>query len=136
MNKTDYIRSTQTGFVTTLVKTAIITLIVIGGIAALSSCGRVADRDEVVSNDWVGIVMKTGRKLTIKNTDSLGVLRGDTVTVFYMEGHEGEPGYYYIANVPEPACDTISVDMYIDGKDTIYEKFEAWNVVLDRRIRK
>jgi hypothetical protein len=120
----------------TFIKAAILTIIVVGAIASLSSCGRVADRDEVVSNDWVGIVMKTGRKLTIKNTDSLGVLRGDTVTVFYMEGHEGEPGYYYIANVPEPACDTIVTEMYIDGKDTIYEKFEAWNVVLDRRIRK
>ena len=136
MNKTDYIRSTQTGFVTTLVKAIVITVLVIGAMAALSSCGRVADRDEVLTNDWVGIVMKTGRKLNIKNIDSLGVLRGDTVTVFYMEGCAGEPGYYYIANVPEPACDTISVEMYIDGKDTIYEKFEAWNVVLDRRIRK
>jgi hypothetical protein len=136
MNKTDYIRSTQTGFVTTLVKAAVITLIVLAAIASLSSCERVADREQVFTNDWVGIVMKTGRKLNIKNTDSLGVLRGDTVTVFYMEGHEGEAGYYYIANVPEPACDTIVTEMYIDGKDTIYEKFEAWNVVLDRRIRK
>ena len=135
MKKTDYINGAAS-LGTAIVKASIITLIVLAAIASLSSCGRVADRDEVVSNDWVGIVMKTGRKLTIKNTDSLGVLRGDTVTVFYMEGHEGEPGYYYIANVPEPACDTISVDMYIDGKDTIYEKFEAWNVVLDRRIRK
>jgi len=120
----------------TFIKAAILTIIVVGAIASISSCTRVADKDELVSNDWVGIVLKTGRKLNIKNIDSLGVLRGDTVTVFYMEGCEGQAGYYYIANVPEPACDTISVEMYIDGKDTIYEKFEAWNVVLDRRIRK
>jgi len=136
MNKTDYIRSTQTGFVTTLVKASIITLIVLAAIASISSCERVADRDVVYTNDWVGVVMKTGRKLTIKNIDSLGVLRGDTVTVFYMEGCAGEAGYYYIANTPDIACDTISVEMYVDGKDTIYEKFEAWNVVLDRRIRR
>jgi hypothetical protein len=136
MNKTDYIRSTQTGFVTTLVKAIVITILVIGAIAALSSCERIADKDEIIGNEWVGTVLKTGRKLTVKNIDTLGVLRGDTVTVFYMEGHEGEGGYYYIANVPEPACDTVSLEMYVDGKDTIYEKFEAWNVCLDRRIRK
>ena len=118
----------------TLVKAIIFTIIVIGVIASMSSCGDSVSAGKRVTNEYSATVLKTGRHLTIKNTDSLAVLVGDTVSVFYMESCGGQPGYYYIANVPEPACDTMSVEMYIDGTDTIYEKFEAWNVRLDRRV--
>jgi hypothetical protein len=119
----------------TFVKAAILTIIVVGVIATISSCGdSMSASRRTATNEYSATVLKTGRHLTIKNTDSLAVLVGDTVTVFYMEGCGGEPSYYYIANTPEPACDTMSVEMYIDGKDTLYEKFEAWNVRLDRRV--
>jgi hypothetical protein len=119
----------------TFIKAIILTIIAIGAIASLSSCGdSVSAGKRTATNEYSGTVLKTGRKLTIKNTDSLAVLVGDTVTVFYMESFGPENGYYYIANVPEPACDTVVTEMYIDGKDTIYEKFEAWNVRLDRRV--
>ena len=135
MNKTNYIRSNQPLFMITLVKAIILTILVIGVIASMSSCGdSMSAGRRTATNEYSGTVLKTGRHLTIKNEDSLSVMVGDTVTVFYMEGHEGEGGYYYIANVPEPACDTVVTEMYIDGTDTIYEKFEAWNVRLDRRV--
>ncbi len=136
MNKTDYIRSNQPLFMITLVKAIILTILVIGVMASISSCGdsMSANTGRRVTNDFSATVLKTGRKLTVKNTDSLAVLVGDTVTVFYMEGYSGQPSYYYIANVPEVAADTISIEMYVDGKDTTYEKFEAWNVRLDRRV--
>jgi hypothetical protein len=134
MNKTDYIRSTQTGFVTTLVKAIVITILVIGAIAALSSCERVADRNIHYSNTWRATALKTGRPLTVKNLDSLCVSSGDTVTVFL--GGNGNKQYYYISNTPDIACDTMTMEMLIDGKDTLYEPFEAWNVRLERRIAK
>ena len=120
----------------TFVKAAILTIIVVGAIASLSSCGRIADRDRVVTNEWRATVVKTGRHLTVKNVDSLVVMTGDTVTVFLNDGNNVRPSYYYISNTPETAADTMTMEMYIDGKDTIYEPFEAWNVVLERRIIK
>jgi hypothetical protein len=135
MTKTNYIRSTSPLFVLTVVKAIILTILVIGVMASMSSCGdSMSAGRRTATNEYSGTVLKTGRHLTIKNEDSLSIMVGDTVTVFYMEGHEGEGGYYYIANVPEPACDTVVTEMYIDGTDTIYEKFEAWNVRLDRRV--
>jgi hypothetical protein len=122
------------GLALSLIKAAVLTLIVLGAMASLTSCDRVADRGRVVTNEWQARVLKTNRKITVKNLDSLAVLVGDTVTVFYMD-NLSQPSYY-IANVPEPALDTMSVEMYIDGTDTIYEKFESWNVVLERRVIK
>jgi hypothetical protein len=117
----------------TFIKAAILTIIVVGVIASLSSCGD-PNPGRRVTNQFSGTVLKTGRHLTVVNEDSLAVLVGDTVTVFYMEGYGSKPGYYYIANTPDIASDTMTVEMYVDGKDTIYEKFEAWNVRLDRRV--
>jgi hypothetical protein len=134
MNKTDYIRSTQTGFVTTLVKAIVLTIIVIGAIVSMSSCGDPIDGRRTATNEYSGTVLKTGKHLTIKNIDSLSVMVGDTVTVFYMDGCGSRAGYYYIANTPDIACDTMSVEMIVDGRDTTYEQFEAWNVRLDRRV--
>jgi hypothetical protein len=119
----------------TFVKATILTIIVLGVMATISSCGdSMSAGRRTASNEYSGTVLKTGRHLTIRNTDSLSVLVGDTVSVFYMEGCGGQPSYYYIANTPEAACDTMVTEMYVDGKDTSYEKFEAWNVRLDRRV--
>ena len=119
-----------------MIKAIIITFIVMVAIVSLSSCERVADRNRVVTNQWRGTVIKTGRHISVVNEDSLYLMVGDTVTVFYNPGHSGKPSYYYVANTPDIACDTATTEMYIDGKDTIYEPFEAWNVILDRRIIK
>ncbi len=117
----------------TFVKAAILTIIAVGVIATISSCGDPNPRRRV-TNEFSGTVLKTGRHLTIKNIDSLDVRVGDTVTVFYMDGYGGKSGYYYIVNTPDIACDTMSVEMIVDGRDTSYEAFEAWNVRLDRRV--
>lgn len=117
------------------VKAAILTILVVGAIASMSSCTRVAGEDRY-SNKWRATVLKTGRHITVVNEDSMMVMAGDTVTVFYSEGYSGKPSYYYIANTPDIACDTVTSEMYIDVKDTIYEHFESWNVVLERRIVK
>lgn len=114
-------------------KAVILTIIVIGAIASLSSCTRVAG-DTHYSNEWRGTVLKTGRPLTIKNIDSLCVMAGDTVTVFYMPSNGSQNSYYYISNTPDIACDTMSVEMIVNGKDTSYEQFEAWNVRLEKRL--
>jgi len=119
----------------TFVKAAILTIIVVGVMATISSCGdSVSAGKRTVTNEYSGTVLKTGRHLTIKNIDSLSVMVGDTVTVFYMDGCGSRAGYYYIANTPDIACDTMSVEMIVDGRDTSYEAFEAWNVRLDRRV--
>ena len=119
----------------TFVKAAILTIIVVGVMATISSCGdSVSAGKRTVTNEYSGTVLKTGRHLTIKNIDSLDVRVGDTVTVFYMDGYGGKSGYYYIVNTPDIACDTMSVEMIVDGRDTSYEAFEAWNVRLDRRV--
>ena len=120
------------GLALSLIKAAILTLLVVGAIASMSSCTRVA-QDRGYSNEWRGTVIKTGRPLTVKNIDSLCVVTGDTVTVFLMEPANGT-SYYYIANTPDKAIDTTSIEMYVDGKDTVYSHFEAWNVRLERRI--
>lgn len=117
----------------TFVKATILTIIVLGVMASISSCGDPVNGKRV-TNEYSGTVLKTGRHLTIKNIDSLSVMVGDTVTVFYMEEYGSRPGYYYIANTPDIACDTMSIEMIVDGRDTTYEKFEAWNVRLDRRV--
>jgi hypothetical protein len=118
-----------------LIKASILTVIVLGAMTSLTSCERIADRDNRgYSNEWRATVLKTGRHITVINEDSMMVMMGDTVTVFYNEGYSGKPSYYYIANTPDIACDTVSLEMYVDGKDTSYQHFEAWNVVLDRRI--
>jgi hypothetical protein len=125
------------GLALSLIKAAVLTLIVLVALLSLSSCERVADRgNKGYSNEWRATVMKTGRHITVINQDSMLVMSGDTVTVFYNEGYNGTPNYYYIANTPDIACDTISVEMYIDGKDTIYHHFESWNVILEKRIAK
>jgi hypothetical protein len=113
---------------------AITTFFAILGLMALTSCDRVADRGKTYSNEWRATVLKTGRHITVVNQDSMLVMSGDTVTAFYSEGYNGTPSYYYIANTPDVACDTTSVEMYVDGKDTIYHHFESWNVVLEKRI--
>lgn len=118
----------------TFIKAAILTIIVVGVIASLSSCGNSMSANRRVTNEYSATVLKTGRHLTVVNEDSLAVLVGDTVTIFYMEGYSGKPGYYYIANTPDIASDTMTVEMIVDGRDTTYEKFEAWNVRLDRRV--
>jgi len=117
-----------------LIKASILTVIVLVALLSLSSCERVADRGKTYSNEWRATVMKTGRHITVINQDSMLVMSGDTVTAFYSEGYNGTPSYYYIANTPDVACDTTSVEMYVDGKDTIYHHFESWNVVLEKRI--
>lgn len=118
------------GLALSLIKAAVLTIIVL---TVMTSCERVADSGHRgYSNEWRGTVLKTGRTLTIKNTDSLCVVSGDTVTVFLMDTPTST--YYYIANTPEKAIDTSAIEMYVNGQDTTYEKFEAWNVRLERRI--
>lgn len=123
------------GLALSLIKAAILTIIVVGAIASISSCTRVAGRNERATNEWRATVLKTGRHITVKNTDSLSVMIGDTVTAFLMEPINSN-SYYYISNSPTTACDTSSIEMYVDGKDTTYSRFEAWNVILERRIVK
>lgn len=126
-----------TGLALSLTKAAVITLIALVAIASMSSCTRIADRDNKgYSNKWRATVLKTGRHITVVNEDSMMVMSGDTVTIFYNEGCSGKSSYYYISNTPDIACDTASTEMYVDGKDTIYSRFEAWNVVLEHRIAK
>jgi hypothetical protein len=131
MNRTEFIRSTQTGFVTTLVKAAVITILVIGAIASMSSCTRIAGQ-EPFNTKWRGKVLKTNRTIFVENVDSLPVMMGDTVTVFFTE----IDNKYYISNNPIGAADTSTLEMYVDNNDTIYSRFEAWNVVLERRVCK
>jgi hypothetical protein len=127
-------RTFKTDLALTFIKASILTLIVLVALLSLSSCDRVADRGKTYSNEWRATVMKTGRHITVINQDSMLVMSGDTVTAFYSEGYNGTPSYYYIANTPDVACDTTSLEMYVDGKDTIYHHFESWNVVLEKRI--
>jgi hypothetical protein len=124
----------STSLALSLIKASILTVIVLVALLSLSSCDRVADRGKTYSNEWRATVMKTGRHITVINQDSMLVMSGDTVTAFYSEGYNGTPSYYYIANTPDIACDTINVEMYTDGKDTTYHHFESWNVVLEKRI--
>jgi len=122
------------GLALSLIKATILTILVLGAMASMSSCTRVADRGKTYSNEWRATVLKTGRHITVINQDSMLVMSGDTVTAFYSEGYNGTPSYYYIENTPDVACDTTSLEMYVDGKDTIYHHFESWNVVLEKRI--
>jgi hypothetical protein len=95
----------------------------------MSSCERVADRGRA-TNEWRGTVLKNNKLIIVENVDSLPVMLGDTVTVFYNE----ECHNYYIYNTTEEACDTATTERYIDGADTTYMQFEAWNVRLDKRV--
>lgn len=124
----------QKDFSLTIIKAIILTIIVVGVIASLSSCGDSISGNKKITNMWRATVIKTGRHLTVKNIDSLVVMVGDTVTVFLNDGNNVRPSYYYISNTPETAADTMTMEMYIDGKDTLFEPYEAWNVVLERRI--
>jgi hypothetical protein len=122
----------STSLALSLIKASVLTVIVLG---AMTSCERVADKgNKGYSNQWRATVLKTGRHITVVNEDSMMVMLGDTVTVFYNPGYGNKKSYYYVANTPDIACDTATTEMYIDGKDTIYEPFEAWNVVLEKRI--
>lgn len=126
MNKTF-----KTDFALTLIKAAVLTLLVVGAISSLSSCTRVAGQ-EPFNTKWRGKVLKTNRTIFVENVDSLPVMMGDTVTVFFTE----IDNKYYISNNPIGAADTSTLEMYVDNNDTIYSRFEAWNVVLERRVCK
>jgi hypothetical protein len=115
-----------------LIKASILTLIVLRALVFLSSCSRIADGDRKITNQWRGRIVKNNRLIFVTNTDSLPVLTGDTVTVYLNEN----TNTYYISNNPIGAADTSTVEMYVDNQDTIYSRFEAWNVVLERRIIK
>lgn len=114
-----------------LIKAAILTILIVGAIASLSSCTRVAGENRA-TNQWRGRIVKNNRLIFVMNTDSLPVLMGDTVTVFLNQS----TNEYYISNNPIGACDTSTVEMYVDNQDTTYTRFEAWNVILERRIVK
>lgn len=116
----------------TCIKAIILTLIVLGALLSTSSCTRVADDDTRVTNEWRGRILKNNRLIFVHNTDSLPVLMGDTVTVYLNE----QANIYYISNNPIGACDTSTLEMYVDKQDTIYTRFEAWNVVLEKRTIK
>ena len=120
------------GLALSLIKAAIITILVIGAMASISSCGDSMSAGRRVTNQFRARALKTGRVFTVTNQDSLAVLVGDTVTVFFSENGDN----YYISNNPIGACDTTTTEMYVDGKDTIYSRFEAWNVVLLSRVIK
>lgn len=115
-----------------LIKAAVITLIVLVALLSLSSCERVGGDNRKVTNQWRGRIIKNNRLLFVVNTDSLPVMQGDTVTVYLNE----RSNTYYISNNPIGAADTSTLEMYVDNQDTIYSRFEAWNVVLERRIIK
>ena len=118
------------GLALSLIKAAILTLLIVGAIASMSSCTRMADSDRRTTNQWRGRIIKNNRLLFVTNTDSLPVLMGDTVTVYLNE----RSNTYYISNNPIGACDTSTIEMFVDNQDTIYSKFEAWNVVLEKRV--
>lgn len=120
------------GLALSFIKAAILTLLVVGAIASMSSCTRMADDNRKVTNQWRGRIVKNNRLLFVVNTDSLPVMQGDTVTVYLNERTDT----YYIANNPIGACDTSTLEMYVDNQDTTYTRFEAWNVILERRIVK
>lgn len=124
-------RTFKTDLALSFIKAAILTLLVVGAIASLSSCTRVA-RENRTTNQWRGRIVKNNRLLFVVNTDSLPVMQGDTVTVYLNE----QTDTYYIANNPIGACDTSTLEMYVDNQDTTYTRFEAWNVILERRVCK
>ncbi len=119
--------------VSTLTIGAIFTIffaILIAG--SMSSCTRVADENRVSTNMWRGTVLKKNKLIFVENSDSLPVMVGDTVTVFYSQ----ECNNYYISNNTTEAADTATVEMYVDGVDTTWFNFQAWNVRLDKRVIK
>lgn len=119
------------GLALSLIKAAILTILVVGAIASMSSCTRVAE-EKSLTNQWRARVIKTNRLVFVENTDNLPVMAGDTVTIFLNDAIDK----FYISNNPVGSCDTSINDMYIDNKDTTYIRFESWNVVLDKRICK
>ena len=121
-----------TGLALSLIKAAVLTTIVLVALLSLSSCDRIADDNRKVTNQWRGRIVKNNKLLFVVNTDSLPVMQGDTVTV-YLNEHSNT---YYIDNNPIGAADTSTLEMYVDNQDTTYSRFEAWNVVLERRIVK
>jgi len=111
-------------------KNIIIASTLLIGAIFTSSCERVADRNRKVTNTWRAKIITNGKLLFVENIDSLPVRLGDTVSVFYNEDYDN----YYILNSAAPACDTASVEMFVDGVDTNYIRFEGWNVVLTQRM--
>lgn len=126
MNKTDYIRSNQPLFMITLVKAIIITILVIGAIASISSCERVADKDIRCTNDWRANCLQNNALLTVTNPDSVSVMRGDTVLVVCIDS-----GTYDIINTDVRRDSTYG---FFNLDSTEYTTVEQRVVVLDKRI--
>lgn len=109
-----------------LIKAAILTLLIVGAIASMSSCTRMADeRPTRRPLKWRARALKNNKVLFVQNIDSLGVLAGDTVLVNYNE----DASIYYISNFGGSVSDTAYFDALTDS--TFY-RYEALNVVLER----
>ena len=119
-------RTFKTDLALSFIKAAILTVLVVGAIASLSSCTRVADeRPTRKPLKWRARVLKNNKVLFVQNIDSLGVLAGDTVLVNYNE----EGSIYYISNFGGNVSDTAYFDQL---SDSTYYRYEAINVVLER----
>ena len=84
------------------------------------------------TNTWRGTILKNNKLIFVENSDSLSVMVGDTVTVFYSN----ECDNYYISNTTSKACDTATFERNIFSSDTTKFRFEAWNVRLEENIQK
>jgi len=107
-----------------LIKASILTLIVLGAMASMSSCTRIAG-DSKRPTKWRAHSVKNNRIVFVENIDSLGVLAGDTVLVNYNEQNYT----YYISNCGYEVKDTSYLDQLADSS---YYHYEAINVVLER----
>jgi hypothetical protein len=116
----------STSLALSLIKASILTVIMLVALLSLSSCDRVADRDNPGRPlKWRAHSVKNNRIVFVENTDSLGVLAGDTVLVNYNE----QDYTYYIANCGYEVKDTSYLSALPDS--TLYH-YEAINVVLER----
>lgn len=108
------------------IKASILTVIMLVALLSLSSCDRVADRNNPGRPlKWRARALTSNRIVFVKNMDSLGVMSGDTVLVNYNE----QDYTYYIANCAYNVADTSYLDQLADSS---FYHYEALNVVLER----
>lgn len=82
---------------------------------------------------WRARSIKQHKLIIVENKDSLPIRSGDTVVVMNSDAH---PFQFYIVNLPSSLADSVYLDVYIDGEDTVNCKWNTYNVVLTQRIEK
>jgi hypothetical protein len=117
-------RTFTTDLALTCIKATILTIIVLGVMASMSSCTRVAGDNPRRPIKWRARALKSNRIVFVTNPDTLGVLAGDTVLVNYNEQNYT----YYIANCGYAVPDTSYLDQLADSS---FYHYEAINVVLE-----